>query len=67
MSLASTSFTCSPVSIVVEDETEVSTCDSVSACVVKKGLVFASDLAFIYISVVEIVKGEKRKSDSSVG
>ena len=57
MSLAATAFTCSPVSIAGEDETEVRTCESVSACVVKKGLVFASDLAFMEISIVEIVKG----------
>ena len=47
VSLASTDFTCSPVSIAVEDETEMSTCESDSACVVKKGLVFASDLTFM--------------------
>jgi hypothetical protein len=42
----------------------VSTCESVSACVAKKGLVFASDLAFMEISIVEIVKGKKLKIDS---
>ena len=65
--MASTAFTCSPVSIAVEDETEVSTCESVSACVAKKGLVFASDLAFMQTSIVEVVKGEKWESDSPGG
>ena len=65
--MASTAFTCSPVSIAVEDETEVSTCESVSACVAKKGLAFASDLAFMETSIVEVVKGEKRISVSPVG
>jgi len=62
VSLASTAFTCSPVSIAVEDETEVSTCESEFACVVKKGLVFASDLAFMRISIVEKLDGTKRKN-----
>ena len=66
MSLASTVFTCSPVSIAVEDETEVSTCEFEFACAVKKGLVFASDLAFMEASIVEIVKGKKRENDNII-
>lgn len=60
MSLASTAFTCSPVSMVVEDETEVTTCESAFACMAKKGLVFASDLVFMHVSIVEVIKGINR-------